>query len=117
MDMTEKNYEAKSLLFGVSPDAPVVENENGGKQSKSPYAFELLPPTSLFAAAQVAREGADKYGETFGDRNYTKISSVSHINHAIAHLYAHLAGDESDAHLAHAIVRLLFAYDVWGREA
>lgn len=100
-----------NILQGVMPDAPVVENEQGGKQSASPYAFELLPPSSIFAAAEVARQGADKYGETFGDRNYTKIPCESHLNHAIAHIYAYLAGDRSDEHLAHAIVRLLFAYD------
>ena len=104
-------------IQGVMPDAPVeTDPVTGGKQSKSPYAFELLPPLSLFAAARVAREGADKYGETFESRNYTKIPSISHINHAIAHLYAHLQGDTSDDHLEHAIVRLLFAYDVWLKE-
>lgn len=105
-----------NIMFGVMPDAPVETNARGGKQSSSPYAFELLPITSMFAAAKVAREGATKYGETFGDRNYTKIPSTDHINHAIAHLYAHLAGDTSDEHLAHAIVRLLFAYDCWKDE-
>lgn len=104
-------------IQGVAPDAPVeTDPVTGGKQSKSPYAFELLPPSALFAAAKVAREGAEKYGETICNRNYTKISSESHINHAIAHLYAHLAGDNSDEHLAHAIVRLLFAYDCHDKE-
>lgn len=103
--------ENTNVLFGVSPEAPVVENEKGGKQSASPYAFELLPPSALLAAAEVARQGADKYGETIGDRNYTKIPYESHLNHAIAHVYAYLAGDRSDEHLAHAIVRLMFAYD------
>lgn len=66
----------------------------------------------MFAAAEVAKYGADKYGETFFDRNYTKIPVEEHINHAIQHLYAYLAGDESDDHLGHAIVRAMFAYDV-----
>ena len=102
---------------GLSPDAPVeVDPRTGGMQSATPYAFELLPPSSLFAAAAVARKGAEKYGETFDSRNYTRICSRDHLNHAIAHIYAYLAGDASDDHLAHAIVRLLFAFDCVRRE-
>lgn len=103
-------------LFGVTPEAPVVENDKGGKQSDTGYAFELLPPSALFAAANVAKQGAMKYGESFGDRNYTKIESTSHINHAIGHLYAHLSGDKSDDHLGHALVRVMFALDCYLRE-
>jgi len=99
------------LVKGVAPDQPVEENELGGKQSSSPYAFHLLPISSLFAAAETAKYGADKYGESFDNRNYTKISPEEHINHAITHLYAYLAGDQSDDHLAHAILRTMFAYD------
>ena len=107
---------SQEYIFGVTPDAPVITNEKGGKQSASPYAFELLPPYALFEAAKVARHGADKYGETFGDRNYTKIDSKSHLNHALQHIYAYLAGDTSDDHLSHALVRMLFAVDMDHRE-
>lgn len=103
-------------LLGVRPDTPVVENEKGGKQSDTPYGFHLIPPSAIFDAAQVLKYGADKYGETFENRNYTKIDSVSHLNHALQHIYAHLAGDKSDDHLGHAIVRLMFAYDVYMKE-
>lgn len=65
----------------------------------------------MFAAARVAKEGAEKYGETLHNRNYTKISAEEHVNHAIQHLYAYLAGDQSDRHIAHAIVRCMFAYE------
>ena len=34
------------------------------------------------------------------------------MNHAIQHLYAYLAGDTSDNHLAHAILRSMFAFEV-----
>ena len=53
----------------------------------------------MFAAAQVARYGAERYDETFTDRNFTKIPPEDHANHAIQHLYAYLAGDTSDDHL------------------
>lgn len=96
----------------LAPDAPVVVNENGGKQSDTPYGFHMLPVPSMFAAAEVAAYGAKKYGESFGNRNYVKIPAIEHVNHALQHLYGYLAGDKSDDHLAHAIVRCMFAFDV-----
>lgn len=100
----------------LAPDAPVVMNENGGKQSDTPYGFHMLPISSIFAAAEVAQYGAKKYGESFDNRNYTKIPAIEHVNHALQHLYGYLAGDKSDDHLAHAIVRCMFAYDVDQKE-
>ena len=107
----EKTKQTGSLVKGVEPDAPVVTNEKGGKQSDSPYAFHMIPVSSVLAAAEVCAYGAKKYGETIGNRNYTKIPTEEHINHAIAHMYAYLAGDRTDDHLGHAIVRTMFAYD------
>ena len=46
------------------------------------------------------------------NRNYKKIPPEEHVNHAIQHLFAYLAGDESDDHLSHAILRAMFAYEV-----
>lgn len=66
----------------------------------------------MFAAAETAKYGAEKYSETLQNRNYKRISAEEHINHAIQHLYAFLAGDESDDHLSHAILRAMFAYEV-----
>ena len=53
-----------SMILGVQPDVPTVTNEQGGKQSDSPYAFHFLPPHAVFAVAEVAKYGAEKYGET-----------------------------------------------------
>ena len=64
----------------------------------------------------IAKYGADKYGETFSERNYTKIDTIEHLNHAVQHIYAFLAGDKQDDHLGHAIVRLMFAFDVEKRK-
>lgn len=102
---------SETNIHGVSPDVPVVKNEQGGIQSSTPYGFHLLPASAVFAAAETAKYGADKYGETFEHRNYIKIPVEDHINHCLQHLYAYLAGDEQDDHLAHAIVRAMFAYD------
>ena len=94
------------VILGVQPDVPTEVNENGGRQSATPYAFHFLPPHALFAAAEVAKYGAEKYGETLLNRNYKKIPPE------IQHLFAYLAGDESDDHLSHAILRAMFAYEV-----
>ena len=53
-----------SVILGVQPDVPIETNAQGGKQSATPYAFHMLPPNAVFAAAEVARQGAEKYGET-----------------------------------------------------
>lgn len=97
---------------------PTVTNEDGGRQSETLYGFHLLPVRAIFAAAQVAKYGADKYDETVDERNYTLIPPRDHINHCIAHLYAYLAGDTTDDHLGHAVVRAMFAYetDIMGKE-
>nr|DAW90247.1 MAG TPA: hypothetical protein [Bacteriophage sp.] len=72
----------------------------------------MLPPHAVFAVAQVAKQGAEKYAETLWNRNYKRIPPEEHINHAVQHLFAYLAGDESDDHLSHAILRAMFAYEV-----
>ncbi len=100
------------MILGVQPDMPTETNERGGRQSATPYAFHLLPPNAIFAAAEVAKYGAEKYGETQLDRNYKKIPAEEHVNHAVQHLYAYLAGDTGDDHLAHAILRAMFAFEV-----
>ena len=53
-----------NVILGVQPDAPIETNAMGGKQSATPYAFHMLPPNAVFAAAEVAKQGAEKYGET-----------------------------------------------------
>lgn len=52
------------IITGVQPDAPIVTNKLGGKQSATPYGFHMLPPHAMFAVAEVAKYGAEKYGET-----------------------------------------------------
>lgn len=99
-------------IDGVGADAPVYENEHGGKQSDSPYRFDLIPERALFEVARVFKEGAEKYGED----NWLKIPVNSQLNHALQHQYAHLAGDEQDEHLIHAACRGLMALEVYLRK-
>ncbi|GHU71328.1 hypothetical protein FACS1894184_17980 [Clostridia bacterium] len=99
------------IIEGIGPDAPTTSNSAGGQQSLNPYGFHLIPARALFEVARVLQQGAAKYGETLDDRNYNKVPLEAHLNHALAHIFAMLAGDSSDAHGAHACCRLLFALD------
>lgn len=92
---------------GVGPDAPTFENEAGGKQSASLYRCDLLPPQACLRVAAVLKHGADKYGP----RNWTAIPVDDHVNHAMTHLLAYLAGDDQDDHLGHAACRMLMALE------
>jgi hypothetical protein len=90
---------------GVGKDAPMVVNEHGGKQSKVEYAFDQLDPLAMFQLAGIIQKGAEKYGRD----NWKKITTKEHLNHALQHIFAHLAGDKQDDHLGHAFCRLMFA--------
>jgi hypothetical protein len=94
-------------IAGVGPDEPVTANELGGQQSLSAYRSDLLPPRALLAVARVLKQGADKYG----DNNWRLICRADHLNHALTHVLAELAGDAQDEHLVHAACRLLFALE------
>lgn len=101
----EEDAPKTEVIAGVGPDAPVVENEHGAKQSQSPYRMDLIDAKALLKIAQVHKQGGDKYGDT----NWHNIPVNDHINHALVHIYAHLAKDASDEHLAHAATRMIFA--------
>jgi hypothetical protein len=90
---------------GVGKDAPMVVNEHGGKQSKVEYAFDQLDPLAMFQLAGIIQKGAEKYGRD----NWKRITPEEHLNHALQHIFAHLAGDKQDDHLGHAFCRLMFA--------
>jgi len=94
-------------IEGVGPQAPVVTNDKGGSQSDSPYRCDLLPFRAVLMVSKVLKNGAGKYGPN----NWRKIARVDHLNHALAHLCAHGAGDTQDDHLAHAACRILMALE------
>lgn len=91
----------------LSPDAPTTINSKGGKQSDTGVRMDLIPPKALFRVASILKYGAEKYGE----KNWHKIETESHLNHALVHLYAFLAGDTQDDHLGHACCRLQMALE------
>jgi hypothetical protein len=93
---------------GVGMDAPTETLPSGGRQSASPYRCDLLPAQSLLAAAGVLKVGADKYGV----ENWKLIPLRDHVNHALTHLLAFIAGDAQDRHLVNALCRVLFACEL-----
>lgn len=110
VDYADLRYKREVLqqLRGINPDAETGENSKGGKGAKTPYRFDLLRgpmARALFEVAERRAYGAEKYGA----ENYTLVDSGEHLNHALAHIFAHLAGDTSDKHLVGAATRLLMA--------
>lgn len=95
-------------IANLSPDAPMTTNEAGGKQSALPYRCDLLPAKAVLAVSAVLCKGAIKYDPN----NWRKISRDEHINHAMTHILALLAGDTQDDHLDHAACRLLMALEM-----
>lgn len=107
-DIFAETYEPvgdKRMIPGLGKDAPTITNEHGGKQSLLPYRFDLMDPHALFALAKVLHMGAEKYGED----NWRNITVREHLNHLLAHVFAYMAGDESDDHLEHAFCRAMMA--------
>ena len=108
MKKVAQGMRLRNRLEGVGPDAPVVTNEKGGKQSKVLGRFDLLPPRALIEVAKVLEEGANKYGE----ENWRQIESRSHLNHILQHAAAYLANDNSDDHLSHLCCRAMMLLEM-----
>ncbi len=94
-------------VVGVGPDADVVTNDKGAKQSATPYRLDLLPPLAILRLAEVLAHGAAKYG----DENWRGIAPGDHLNHALAHVFAQLAGDTQDDHPGHALCRMVMWFE------
>ena len=113
-DMNETypvDKEAWPNMEGVGPDAVTIVTSGGGKHSDSPYRFDLLPPYAIAAISRVQAEGAAKYGEW----NWLGITPKDNLNHALQHLLALIAWDDSEGspveHAAHAGCRILYLID------
>lgn len=59
----------------------------------------------LITIAKVLQYGADRYEPN----NWRLIPQEEHINHALIHLVAAIAGDTQDDHIDHALCRLMMA--------
>ena len=94
----------------LSNNAPPSANENGGKQHHRPYRMQAVPPKAILEVGKVRHIGFTELG--YDDLNYKKIPLEEHIGRALTHLYAYLAGDNSNDHLSHAACRVLFALEM-----
>lgn len=115
----------KWTLLDVTVQAPPIggaeemeTNEKGGKQSKLETRCDLLDGQAMFVLARVLKLGAEKYTPN----NWRLIDEMSHVNHALEHLFRYLADQPSpglldefaleppeEDHLAHAFCRLMMA--------
>ena len=78
-----------------------------------PFAYHLLPVEGLAKVAAVMRIGEMK-GRP--DDGWRKVPTMEHVNHAISHLMAYVAGRHNDHHLANAACRVLMALDMDDKE-
>lgn len=80
-----------------------------GDRSMLQFAYDELEDSELqqiIRIAKVLQYGAERYAAN----NWRLIPQEEHINHALIHIIAHLAGDRQDEHLDHALCRLMMAY-------
>jgi len=96
-------------MDGMDYGAVIGTNESGGKQHVRPYRMQAIPPKAIMEVGKVRYKGYNELG--YDDDNYKLIDIREHIGRALSHLFAYLAGDESNDHLSHAACRTLMALE------
>jgi len=96
---------------GLEKDAPIVKNARGGEHGDIKFAFDLIDPVAMMKMANVMYDGSKLHKKD----GWRLLSVDEHLNHLLMHVYAYLAGDKQDEHLAHALCRAMFAVAVHER--
>ena len=119
--MVEYDHEGRNKDFdpdvyridGMGKDVEREVTKTGGEHAAVPYRFDLIPPEAMFALAKVLHEGIVS---GYTKDNWRKIDCNTHLNHALSHIFAHMAGDSQDDHLEHALTRVAMAVTVNKKE-
>lgn len=96
-------------MSDLSREGTIGANAQGGKQHVRPYRMQALPPKAILELGKLRHKGYTEWG--YEDENYKLIPQSDHLGRALTHIFAYLAGDQSNDHLCHAACRLLFALE------
>ena len=105
------NLQLQKILYYIQAYSLVLLDDKMFLQ----YAMDELNCEELqqiISIAKVLQYGATQgnNGQGYPKNNWRLIPQEEHINHALIHIIAHLAGDTQDDHLDHALCRLMMAY-------
>lgn len=100
-------------IKGVGEGLEWVDKATGSPCS---YRFDMLPPHALAAVAELRARAIERHGED-GINDVYNTPDRQHVNRALTHIFAWLAGDETEKggdpgeHLVHALFRMLVAVE------
>lgn len=98
-------FESNRIYKAVKSIAMYMSTLNIVYLNSATYTLENNVSYRLIAIGKTLQEGAKKYEIN----NWRLVPREIHINHALIHLLAALAGDTQDDHKEHALCRLMMA--------
>lgn len=91
---------------GGKGDDPTETHSSGGVAGKVEYRMDLLDPVAILTIAGIMDEGVKKGYEK---DNWRRLPVEVHVNHALVHIFLHMAGSTTEDHLGRALTRLMMA--------